>query len=301
MRAARIAPPPRPHPYSDKPACIDRSTRELDELSIADDSLSDDEGVPISPMVKAMHARDMQDTDIDELSQTSGGESPAITSLGSSMRQFGRGCGRVPQSIEVDAGVSHRGPRTLRFASGEGITCTSVPECLRHPDLGGAYEVGVLVEAVDIDSAAARSGLLVGDIILSVNGIQAREHAQVCAVLRRATQRGEPVTLLVVDQSKQLIFDKACGTLGLTCEHAPETAAPHVAVVVTAMKSESMCRAAGLCVGHVLLSINGVLVETHQVRSSLDAAARPPAGSPSQPAPCCLCYCYGVPLHVSSA
>lgn len=171
---------------------------------LADSDSDDDEGrVVISPMVKALQEID-KDTDIDEFSQAS---SPDSTfSAPSPSRSFRGGM------LRVEAGVAYHGPRQLTLASGEGITCTSVPSFLAHPDLGGVP--GVLVEKVKPDSPAAAAGLLVGDVIVRIEGEPACEHAQVVALLVHATQQRQPVVLHVVESSVSVGFDKSCGTLG---------------------------------------------------------------------------------------
>ena len=164
------------------------------------DSDSDDDNKPISPMVKAlrqtndMSANDMSANDMTDIDEFSQGSSPDST-MSSPSRSFRSTPLRVLADSEalegsyrggvlrIEAGVAQRGPRQLKLSSGAGITCTAVPAFLAHADLGGSPS-GVLVEAVKPDAPAAEAGLLVGDVILQVNGEGARDHAQVSREIR---------------------------------------------------------------------------------------------------------------------
>lgn len=243
------------------------------DLTISSDS-EDEYGMPTTPLAKMVGHLALSsggDTDLEEYSSSSA--SPYQFNVSSKPSPAYRKSGLA---LQITAGVAERAPRELLLSAGGGITCTSIPTFLAMPELGGSAD-GVLIEAVKAESPAAEAGLRVGDVLLSVNGEYVREHVQAVKLLVEATAAGREVVLCVHSTSLHRRFDKEAGKLGVTLEHILSSSedAARSGVIVAGLRADSMCKPAGLCVGHLLLSVNDVLVDTHQHAVQLiDAAER---------------------------
>ena len=131
---------------------------------------------------------------------------------------------------------------------------------------------GVLVEALDPECCAAHAGLVVGDVIYRVNGEDLVGPRAFLNMLLGSSDDSE-VVLHVHGKTVRECFDKTEGKIGLTCECHSEAlvnreGGRHVhsnhGVVISGLRAESMCRERGICVGHILLSVNGECVATHE-------------------------------------
>ena len=118
--------------------------------------------------------------------------------------------------------------------------------------------VGVIVSALQASGLAELAGLLVGDVLLSVNGAPVNSHQEAIALVDRADVF-VPVVVVARRGTHQLALDKSSGRVGITCIDNPRGRG----VVVQGLVADSIAPAAGLHVGDVLLSVGGVLVNSH--------------------------------------
>lgn len=94
------------------------------------------------------------------------------------------------ENMEGFEGLLHGGPRAWLGVSLNNLT----PELNEH--LGGPKEAGVIVEGVADESPAAKAGLRVGDLLLTVDGKNVKTAADVRRALREKKD-GEPVRVEV--------------------------------------------------------------------------------------------------------
>ena len=90
----------------------------------------------------------------------------------------------------------------LQRAPVVGITCADLPAHLADSGFGGTN--GVLVTGLKADASAMKSGLLVGDIIVSINGEVATSHEQVVACVNKAISADEEIRVTVLDSSRKV-------------------------------------------------------------------------------------------------
>lgn len=128
-----------------------------------------------------------------------------------------------------------------------------------------AGRAGAFVCALGEDKTAERAGLLVGDTVTSVNGAAVRGCKEAADALK-AVPRDGVVALTVLCGTRAVALDKTTGIkVGITCRDAA-----HVprGVLLERVHGDSLASDVGLLAGEVLLSVNGVLVGTHQVGPS---------------------------------
>ncbi len=103
----------------------------------------------------------------------SGGHPPVTPSSLHSRAPSPPGSGRARES-----GVTRL--REVVLPSGRGVTCSAVPPHLSAASLGGTPSCGgVLVSKLKLGCDAQKAGLVVGDIIVRVEGVLAQSHQQV--------------------------------------------------------------------------------------------------------------------------
>ena len=129
-----------------------------------------------------------------------------------------------------------------------------------------ANPAGAIVSSLIDGSVAAAAGLHVGDIITTVNGNLIDGHRDCIQAIDSAADR---VAFVLARPTRSVRLDKRRGRVGLTCRTEP---CGH-GVQVAALEPGSVALAAGLFVGDVLLSINGVLVSDHRHAIELIDAA----------------------------
>lgn len=126
---------------------------------------------------------------------------------------------------------------------------------------------GVVVSRVGADGACAHCGLNVGDHILKINDVRARDHRQAMWVADAAESR---VRFSLADASHSFVIDRTKGEVGVTLVN--NTTAGYGVVVVRVVPGLGADRT-GLEVGHVILSANGQLAMHHrEVIGAMDAS-----------------------------
>lgn len=129
---------------------------------------------------------------------------------------------------------------------------------------------GVIVSGIDRAEEAARSGLLVGDRILAIDGIPIRSDASAFKHLDGANE-GQQVAITVADSMRTVMLDKTTGRLlGLSIKDAPSSSR---GVLIHSIEGGSLADTAALCAGDTIFSVNEQLVHTHdQAVARMDAA-----------------------------
>jgi S1-C subfamily serine protease len=123
-----------------------------------------------------------------------------------------------------------------------------------------------VVEALAAGSVAGRAGVLVGDLLQSVNGQQLRTHKQACQLIDASPAE---VALSVAAESQEVCVDKSAGRLGVTfCDNKRGRG-----VVVASVAAASILPLAGLRVGDTVVSIDGKLLTAHSEAVRLVDAA----------------------------
>ena len=109
---------------------------------------------------------------------------------------------------------------------------------------------GVTISSLEPYGTAVRAGLLVGDVIVSINGELALTHAVVSNAIR--TTASTHLELVVVNDLRETIIE--CDNYGgLTIANAPSDGA----LLVINVDDQSPSAAAGLAVGDVVVALNG--------------------------------------------
>ena len=146
-----------------------------------------------------------------------------------------------------------------KAAAGQvGITLTNRPS-------GGE---GVLVRRLDVWGSARSNGIHVGDCLLAVNGTAVKRHEHAVALINESDR----ISLTFWGStSSRLVNVGKHGPAGLTLANHPNGPGVRVTAVVTADAAAQ----AGLAVGDVILSINGVVVDSHTAAIELVEAATP--------------------------
>lgn len=114
------------------------------------------------------------------------------------------------------------------------------------------YE-GVLVSRLDVNGACYTAGMKVGDHIMQVCGIRARDH-RTCMWLADAAENR--VRFGLADSSEVFTINRSLGDVGLTLVNNTQAG---IGCVVVRVASGLGGDRAGLQVGHVILSVQGEL------------------------------------------
>jgi len=134
-----------------------------------------------------------------------------------------------------------------------------------HPNYAG-----VLVSRLGDAGACRHGGLRVGDHIMSINGIRARDHRTAMWLADAAENR---VRFGLADKSEAFTVDRALGDVGLTLVNNNQAGLG--CVVVSVMRGLAGARA-GLEVGHVIMAVDGELAWEHSdVIRMVDEASGP--------------------------
>ena len=142
-------------------------------------------------------------------------------------------------------------------AGGLGVTCRARRR--------GA---GVEVSALEADGVCAQSGMLVGDVLLSVGGRLVDEHAIAIQLLEQ--QWSVPTSCVLLGTLRAVVLDKSKGDVGLTLADAQSGDG---GVVVIGVHPGGLGIAAGVQLGDVIISVNHTLVDAHdQAIGLVDAA-----------------------------
>lgn len=122
---------------------------------------------------------------------------------------------------------------------------------------------GVLVEALEQNSLAAEHGVLVGDTVLSINGVLVHTHDEAVELVD-----SQPVVEMVVAaDTRQVVLDKASGRkIGVTvANNVDRRGRPFgEGVVVIGLEGRDTLAATRLQLGETILSIDGMLVSDHE-------------------------------------
>ena len=121
---------------------------------------------------------------------------------------------------------------------------------------------GVRISHVSPDGEAAHAGLLVGDEVLAAQGVLLESAKQAARVVRAADG---VLSLTVADDKAQIVLDKAAGEVGLTVTNVEGAhGAKSEGVRVCGIAAGGVAAKAGVELGHVIHSVNGVLVHDHR-------------------------------------
>lgn len=115
---------------------------------------------------------------------------------------------------------------------------------------------GAIISGLCENSVAAAAGLHVGDVVVTVNGYMVGGHRDCIEAIDGAADR---VAFVLARPTREVLLDKAQGRIGITC-----TTLYGSGVLVSALEEGSLASRCGLFVGDTLLSVNGVLCESHQ-------------------------------------
>ncbi|KOO21419.1 hypothetical protein Ctob_000363 [Chrysochromulina tobinii] len=98
-----------------------------------------------------------------------------------------------------------------------GIVWGDVPPPFSDPSLGGA--VGVFVFSLKPGGRAERAGVLVGDVLVRINGKAVAEgsHEQASREISRCVKAKETISLTVLASSVREVFERRDGRIGITC------------------------------------------------------------------------------------
>lgn len=119
--------------------------------------------------------------------------------------------------------------------------------------------MGVLISGLEPGGAGASSSLLVGDVVLSIDGVAvktAEEAVRHCGGARP----GASLYIAAMGGTREVVLDKRRGDCGMTCAGAGFIAR---GVLLKRIASGSLADAEKLYCGDTILSINGVLVNHH--------------------------------------
>jgi len=118
---------------------------------------------------------------------------------------------------------------------------------------------GVVVSNLGPDGACAKHGLKVGDTITMVNGIPATDHRTAIWLIDQAVGVAR---FAIADKTKKLLIGRKHGVdVGITCVNNTQTG---YGVVVADIIDGFAGWNAGLRVGSVILSVDGILAFEHQ-------------------------------------
>jgi len=117
---------------------------------------------------------------------------------------------------------------------------------------------GVVVSELGANGAAARNGLKVGDHVVRVNGIRARDHRTAMWLADAADSR---IKFSLADSTRTVRLNRAVGDVGLTLVNNTQAG---IGVVVVQVARGLAADQAGLEVGHVILAIEGELAFEHR-------------------------------------
>lgn len=160
-----------------------------------------------------------------------------------------------PTTRPTATGSSDAMPDTTRSgiqiarAGGQKLEVTVID----HPKFEGA-----IVSALGANGAAARNGLRVGDHIVRVNGIRARDHRTAMWLTDAAESR---IKFSLADSTRTVRLNRAVGDVGLTLVNNTQAG---VGVVVVQVAKGLAAQQAGLEIGHVILAIDGELAVQHR-------------------------------------
>ena len=120
-----------------------------------------------------------------------------------------------------------------------------------------AHGRGVVVSALG-EGLATQAGLVVGDVLLEVNGHELTSHEQALATIRDIGCA--ELVFLLAGKARPLMIDKhEPGKLQITLANKPKGAG----VLVVDLGLMGLAAAAGVRKGDTILSVNGVLVREH--------------------------------------
>jgi predicted metalloprotease with PDZ domain len=128
---------------------------------------------------------------------------------------------------------------------------------------------GVVVSSIGPGTALA-AGILVGDVIISVNGNGVHNHEQAMNLMRSTTCR--ELALTMDGKPRQVLIDKSeAGKLDITLSSSKDGRR----VEVSEVKLLGLASRAGIEVGETILSVNGALVTDHaQAIALMDSSER---------------------------
>ena len=131
-----------------------------------------------------------------------------------------------------------------------GLTFRTLPE---------QFKEGVVVSSLAEGGAAAGSELLVGDIILAVDGVTVKnaEEAVRCCT---AARPGANIFLTAVGGTREVVLDKRLGDCGMTCAGAGYIKR---GVLLKRIQQGSLADKAQVYCGDTILSVNGALINHH--------------------------------------
>jgi len=117
---------------------------------------------------------------------------------------------------------------------------------------------GVVVSALD-QGLAMKAGVLVGDVIVAVNGIDVNSHEHAIAALKY-TDGCTDIILSLKGTRRKVVIDKLEGYLDCTLSNKPDGPG----VECTAAGMNGMLYREGVQAGDTIVSINGCLVTDHK-------------------------------------
>ena len=124
------------------------------------------------------------------------------------------------------------------------------------------------MSALEADGVCAQSGMLVGDVLLSVGGHLVDGHAHAIQLLEQ--QWSVPTSCVLLGTLRAVVLDKSKGDVGLTLADAQSGDG---GVVVIGVHPGGLGIAAGVQLGDVIISVNHTLVDAHdQAIGLVDAA-----------------------------
>jgi len=130
---------------------------------------------------------------------------------------------------------------------------------------------GVTVHSLG-DGNVAKAGVLVGDIILEVDGVPVDRHDHALEQMRQC--RRNDISFSLAGKAHRVEIDKTEDDgrdLEITLENMPR----RTGVRVSALGLDGLCARRGLQVGDLILSVNGQLVKAHtDAIAIIDAAER---------------------------
>ena len=131
-----------------------------------------------------------------------------------------------------------------------------------------AFGGNVLLCGIAPGSVGEASGMLVGDMILAVNGTPVANEKDVLALINEA-QEGSAIFFTVSGSTRRATIDKRLGDCGMTC-----AAAAHIVrgVLLKRIAKGSLADNASLYPGDTILAVNNKLVNHHaEAVAAIDA------------------------------
>lgn len=130
---------------------------------------------------------------------------------------------------------------------------------------------GVLVCGLGEGSVAASAGLKPGSIVVAINDCAVHEASEAVTMVNKA--KGQLRFSLATSPVKEVVFDKAFGTVGITLSNSSDRQGAEL-VIVDGLEEGGLAARSGVELGDAVIAVNGQRVLTHQAAiEQMDAAS----------------------------